>query len=80
MPNLHFVPGLHFVLTGLVLLFLFEIKVNEVSRDSFFRIVIFITQYLFIKKQETQVESNHLKNSVTKNLSTVTFLTFFVNA
>ena len=24
MPNLHFVPGLHFVLTGLVLLFLFE--------------------------------------------------------
>ena len=47
----------------------------------FFQNCDFITQYLLIKKQETQKPShNHLNKSVTKHLSTVTFLTFFVEA
>ena len=47
----------------------------------FFQNCDFITQYLLIKKQETQKRShNHLNKSVTKHLSTVTFLTFFVEA
>ena len=69
------VSSLHFVLTGLVLLFLFEIKINEVARDYFYKSNISLT-----RSKKRKSSHNHLNNSVTKHLSTVTFLTYFVDA